>query len=242
MKHLINKENELIPNTFYVFVNLRNNLTRHNFEKNNAICSSAFLQVVNEYDKSIIEEHLGRITMAYTPFNGLTENFVDKYVNGDIDYLPFTLNPNSNINFISFFHKNITNEYSTEYSSEISRRRFFPKFPSRLSSCYAFGDYESCLEANRKYGWDLSSVREFVLVENQYNRVAKVNMEIVSLARYAEGVASLDEQTQQQIWMSYWTGFGNFKMELPTFDGKSDVFESGIMWEYLIEGILKVKE
>lgn len=242
MKKLINQPNEMIPETFYVFVNLRNNLTKYNFERKNAICSSAFLQVINEYDQSIIKEYLGRIRMAYTTFNGLTENFVDKYINGDIDYLPFALNPNSNINFISFFHRNITSEYSTEYSAEITRRRLFPTFPSRLSSCYAFGDYESCLEANRRYDWDLSSVREFVLVENQFNRVAKVNMEIVSLARLAQDISSIDEFTQKQIWSSYWTGLGNFKMELPTFDDKTDVFESGVMWEYLIEGILKAKE
>ncbi len=241
MQYLINQENELIPKTFYVFVNLKNNLTRRNFENTGCICSSAFLQVINECDKLTLNKYLKGIIMGYTSFNGLTTDFTEKYMNGNIDYLPFKLNLDSDINFVSFFHKNITNDYAIEYAAEITRRTFFSKLPSRLSCCYAFGDYESCIEVNRKYGWDLSTVREFELINNQMNRVAKVNMEIVSLARHAERVSSLDELTQQQIWNSYWTGLDGIKVELPTFNDQKDIFDSGLMWEYLIEGILRQK-
>jgi hypothetical protein len=239
--NLINIENEPIPKSFFVFVNLRNNLTRRNFEETGCICSSAFLQLVNETDKSILDKYLKNVIMSFSPSSGTTSNFKEKYINGEIDYLPFSFNPNNNLNFVSFFHKSIVSDYGVEYSAEITRKAYFSKFPSRLSSCYAFGNYESCIEANRKYGWDLSTVREFEIIENEYNRVAKVNMEIVSLARSADRISSLDEITQKQIWSSYWKGFGDLQMELPTFNDERQIFNSGVLWEYLIEGILKSK-
>lgn len=241
--NLINIEDEILPEKFYVFVNLNNNLTRRNFESTNCICSSAFLQFINDYDKSILEKYLKNIIMGFStsPLHGITENFPEKYINGDIDYLPFSFNHNNNLNFVSFFHKNIVSDYVIEYTAEITRKAYFPKFPSRLSCCYAFGDYETCIKVSQIYGWDLSTVREFELIPNEYNRVAKVNMEIVSLARTADKISSLDEQTQQQIWHSYWKGIGAIQMELPTFNDGRKIFKSGTIWEYLIEGILKAK-
>lgn len=238
---LINIKNEKIPKSFFVFVNLNNNLTKINFDNTNCISSSAFLQFINEFDISIPNTHLKNVISAYSNMNGLTQDFAQKYLDGSIDYLPFVLNADCNINFISFFNKNITSEYSVEYSAEITRRRFFPKFPSRLSCCYAFSNYQSCIDVSRKYGWNIDSVREFELIEHEHNRVARVNMETVSLARYAEDISSLDEQTQFQIWNHYWNGGGNLPMELPSLNNERRIVESGILWEYLIEGILKIK-
>ncbi len=140
---------------------------------------------------------------------------------------------------MSMFNNHITSEYRTEYNCEHFRKLYFPKYPSRLSSCYAFGDYETCKIVSEKYRWNLNSVKKFRLIPHEHNRVAKVNMEIVSLERYANTISSLDAETQQQIWASYWNGIGNIKMELPTINGSQD-FESEIIWEYLVEGILQL--
>jgi hypothetical protein len=135
------------------------------------------------------------------------------------------------------FCHNITSKNTTEYNCEIHRKNYKSKFPSRLSSCYAFGDYESCLEVSRKYHWNINTVRKFKLIEHRDNRIAKVNMEIISLQRAAGNVAMIDTENLYQIWESYWNGVGELKMELPTMTGRQ-TFESGIIWEYLVEGIL----
>lgn len=44
----------------------------------------------------------------------------------------------------------------------------------------------------------MSTVKEFELIPNEFNRVAKVNMKIVSLARTANRISSINEIIQQQ--------------------------------------------
>jgi hypothetical protein len=66
-------------------------------------------------------------------------------------------------------------------------------------------------------------------------------MEIVSLERTANRISMLDQETQNIIWQSYWTGYGDFPMELPTVNGRQR-FDSGIIWEYLVEGRLTLIE
>lgn len=114
--NLINFENEKIPQRFFIFVNLENNLNRRNFEKTGCITSSEFLQLINEFDKSMLEKYLKNIILAFSfsPVFGITKNFKEKYINGAIDYLPFNFNFNNKINFISFFHKNIVSDYAIE--------------------------------------------------------------------------------------------------------------------------------
>ena len=63
-------------------------------------------------------------------------------------------------------------------------------------------------------------------------------MEHVSLARHAYHVSMIQEI--DRLWGGYWTGFDEIVMELPsspTFIRKE--FRSGIIWEYLIEGIVE---
>ncbi len=106
----------------------------------------------------------------------------------------------------------------------------FPHYPSRLSAIFAFGDFETCKKVSLKHKWDLSSVKRFKLLPNNLNKVAKVNMEIVSLDRYATKVSMSDSVTISQIWHSYWTGLGNIQLELPTVDGRK-IFNSDVIWE-----------
>jgi hypothetical protein len=62
-------------------------------------------------------------------------------------------------------------------------------------------------------------------------------MEHISLARHAYRVSMMQEI--DRLWEGYWTGFENIIMELPTAGFKRDQFESGVIWEYLIEGSVK---
>jgi hypothetical protein len=211
---LINFDED-IPDEFYVFINLQNFLTKHNYENSKSFTSAAF----------------GSLFMG--------ESFIAKYLNGEIDYLPYTPNSNNDLNVVSPFRSSITAQYTTEYNVELSRKYNFPLFPSRLSAIYAFGDYNSCIEVNRKYGWDLSLVKRFKILEHPLVRVAKVNMEIISLERYASKISMLDQATCDHIWIHYWTGKDNMQMELPTLDSKRENYNSGIIWEYLIEGTIK---
>ncbi|MFZ6025088.1 MAG: hypothetical protein ACOYVG_11625 [Bacteroidota bacterium] len=201
-----------IPEEFYVFVTLSNFMTKNNYENSKTFNSAAF----------------GELSMS--------KDLLEKYITGTINYLPFTPNPNRSLHSVSPFHNSITADYRTEYNVEIARQYSFPLYPSRLSATYAFGNYDSCLEVNRKYGWDLSTVKRFQLQKHPLNRVAKVNMEIISLERYASRVSILDQNTCNLIWRHYWTGQGNIQMELPTLDMKREVYNSGVLWEYLIEG------
>ncbi len=208
--------NENIPETFYVFVAQTNLFTQHN------------LNVTKSFTSGSV-------------FHWSDSNFIKKYLAGKIDYLPFIINQNKDIQAISAFENSITSEYRTEYNAEMHRYNNFPHFPSRLSAVYAFGDIETCKKVALKYGWNLNSVRKFKLIEHPLNKVVKVNMEIVSLDRYAQRVSFCDLNTTNQIWNSYWRGIGNIEMELPTINGRQK-FESDEIWEYLIEGRIEVIE
>lgn len=215
MKILNSKD--ILPTEFYIFVNMQNIMTKHNIENTKSIFSGAFGQL------------------------SLGDEFVTKYLNGTVDYLPFIPNKNSDTSMVSMFNNNITSEYRTEYNCELYRKSNNPTYPSRLSACYAFGDYETCIEVSEKYGWNLSTVRKFKLLSDPFNRVVKVNMEIVFLERTANRISMTGQETQNKIWDSYWKGIGNIKLELPKVEGRKE-FNSGVIWEYLVEGRLELKE
>ena len=237
--NLINT-NTKIPSTFYVFLSEYNLVSRKNIQNTNCIASSAFFEAISETDKSFANTHLKKTISSFNPNYNKPKNFTNDYLTGDIDYLPLIPNPNTNLGLNSLFSRSITALYNTEYNAEMHRKYRHQTYPSRLSCVYAFGDYKSCIEANKKYGWDLSSVKEFKLIPHKYNKVAKVNMEIISLERMAQGQSFLDSQSIFNIWNLYWTGGGNLKLELPTLSSKKE-YESEILWEYLIEGTLKLK-
>lgn len=214
--HLLNSK-DILPRDFYIFVNMQNVITKHNLEKTNSISSGAF----------------GQISFG--------DEFLFRYLEGTVDYLPFVPNENCSINTVSMFNNSITSEYRTEYNCELYRKFNHPRYPSRLSACYAFGNYDTCVEVSKKYNWPLTTVRKFKLLENPYNRIVKVNMEIVSLERTANRISMTSQETQNSIWSSYWDGSGNIKLELPTVQGRKE-YSSGVIWEYLIEGRLELIE
>jgi hypothetical protein len=207
---LLNK-NEAIPEVFYIFVNQLNPMTEHNFKLVGQFSSGAF----------------GGIDDA---------DFLKKYVEGSVRYLPYE--PcQMDQRAISPFLSTAINEYRVEYDAELFRERHANLLPSRLSALYAFGDYESCTKVNLKYGWPLASVQRFRLKPHPLNRVAKVNMEHISLARYAYRTASLEDV--EALWHSYWRGDSNCSVSLPAPGFTRKTYESDTVWEYLIEGMVE---
>lgn len=130
------------------------------------------------------------------------------------------------------------NEYRIEWDAEQTRRRHFPQKPSRLSAIYAFGDEQTCVEVNRKHEWPLETVRKFTLVNPEGNaRATKVNMEVVSLMRFAYPLAAWSAAKLDNIWAHYWSGNGNISVEAPDLrQGQAwRRMDSGVIWEWLIE-------
>jgi len=149
--------------------------------------------------------------------------------------LMLTLNP-SFAGDLSFFQKNITTDYSVEYSAERVRLEHFPHAPSRLVALYAFGSLDDARQASDLYRWPLSQVRQFTLEGGQVHRA---NMEIVSLMRHAWRAASIGEESQIALWSAYWSGAADYVMDLP--DGpRRKIVHSGCLWEYLVIGRLRL--
>lgn len=140
-------------------------------------------------------------------------------------------------NVLSPYFLTAINDYRIEYDAEACRMRQFPHFPSRMSAVYAFGDYDSCKAVSEKYTWCLDSVYRFRLRESPLNRVIRVNMEHLSLARHAYRVSLLEDI--ENIWTHYWKGGGDMAMELPGRQFKRERYESGVIWEFLIEGVVE---
>ncbi|MDG3085167.1 hypothetical protein P7F88_03240 [Vibrio hannami] len=206
--------NENIPDEFFVFVNFSSPLAANNYK-------------VGAYTSGACSTWLHEETRA-------------KYEDGSLNYLPFEPSQRDPM-AVSPYCLSAINDYRIEYDAEVYRKEHHPLYPSRLSATYAFGDFETCQEVSRKYGWDLKTVRKFKLLESPLNRVAKVNMEHVSLARHAYRTATI--QNVEDIWRAYWTGEGNIQMELP--DGPEftrNTYDSGEIWEYLVEGCLQPVE
>jgi hypothetical protein len=162
-----------------------------------------------------------------------------QYDAGEIDRLPFKQNPDQYPDLSPFVLRLITEQW-IEYEAERLRRSLCPSAPSRLSTVYAFGDPETCVEVARQHGWDLGSVRRFKPVPDLPLRAARVNMEIVSLMRGIYRLASWQVEDSDHIWSHYWLGGENLQLETPGTEGFSmrRIWNSGVIWEWLIEGRL----
>ena len=166
-------------------------------------------------------------------------DFAAAYVEGRADFLPFVPNPSVSTGFMSPFVVGTINGYRVEYDAELARRAYFKGAPSRLTGIYAFESMDGCRAVNARYGpsWPLDTVQRFK-TENVL-RATRVNMEIVSLARYAYGRAMLDAQSIEHLWRAYWSGEDDYTMDLPTVDAKGrEVRSAGTTWEWIIDGSL----
>lgn len=164
--------------------------------------------------------------------------FVEQYMRNEVDWIPFL--PNAQVSpWLSFFNAGLVGDYAVEYHAELCRRELFPDRPSRLSALFAFGDRASCERAAQLYRWDLGTVRHFKLVPHPLTRVARVNMEIVSLARHAHRVAAVEKHAERALWEAYWAGRSEVELELPSPEpAERRRTKSGVIWEYLVDGVL----
>lgn len=165
-------------------------------------------------------------------------NFASAYADGSADYLPFVPNPNLSTGFMSPFTVGTINEYRVEYDAELARRAFFKEAPSRLTGIFAFESMEVCEAVSQRHGWPLSQVQRFK-PENVL-RAARVNMDIVSLARTAYRRASFTPESIDHLWRAYWSGADSYAMDLPTVDARGREQPSvGATWEWIIDGVLR---
>jgi len=204
-----------VPAEFYVFTNLLNPITKNN------------LEVTKGFTSGTIGDVIARPEVA------------EKYMGGTLDYLPFAPNDNPDLYTISVYALNATSNYRIEYNCELYRKQHDATklYPSRLSCLYAFGDWATCETVAEKYSWPLKEVRKFTLLNLPYTRVAKVNMEVVSLMRDLEPIATWPPEEQEIIWQHYWSGQGDL-----TLEAHGTVHHSDVMWEYLIEGRVALVE
>lgn len=214
---LLNDKTSLIQNEFYIFIDQCRPMTVLNLKNTKCFISAAYSNC------------------------SLDPNFLKKYLEDDVDYLPF-IPPEKGLPIISPYCLSAISDYWVEYDAELCRKCYYPKYPSRLSAIFAFGDYETCKKANRKYGWDLSTVKKFRLNIDNLTRVIKVNMEIVSLMRTAYKRGFFDDKTKDDIWKNYWNGTGDINLELLDVESERKINPSGEIFEYLIEGKLVLIE
>lgn len=221
---------EPIPEYFYVFVGpgpyLWNQVNMHNFRLRQKLISSGIENIL------------------------INPELIPSFVSGNINYLPYEkIFPTMPIPS-SFIMTSVSN-YNLEHSLEWLRRNSFSTYPSRLSGLYAFGDFESCIEANKRYGWSLAEVLKFKLANlgslNEIVKVGKFNMEIVSMLRSIP-IYNYSMQDQELLFSAYWEGKGNISLvvgdsietvnNLPVIHKRN--VQSETIYEYLIEGILEL--
>ncbi len=218
---LLNFPEENVPEEFYIFKRGGWH-AEWQFEKTRHLVSSAYGELGFE-----------------TPEQ---ENFVKKYENGNLNYLPFDFkNPEKmDVQSVSPWRHKLINNLRIEYDCEYARKGINSLYPSRLSCIYAFADEKTCNRAATERGWNIHSVAKFTLENNQFSRVVKTNMLIFDLARkaYTQGICNND--LSMLIWKSYWN-CNEVTVDLPHHInlGKREYIQSGILKEYLIEGSLK---
>jgi len=167
--------------------------------------------------------------------------FAAAYANGTAIYAPYVPNRNRSTGFISRFSISAAATYTIEYDAEYTRHKEFSLLPSRFSCVFAFASEEDCQKAHKLYGWDLEQVKKFRLEDFPGTRVHRANMGIISLMRGVLAHASWNEEERQDIWRHYWSGGGSLKIEISVIRNGSpgrQWFESGEIWEHLIEGRL----
>jgi hypothetical protein len=206
-------------NVFFIFINESNFVTKHNFRLTQQLSSSAIT--------SCIFDH----------------NLLKKYLAGQIDYRPFTLdesnknlqnNPHWDLKTVNpFLIYSIKNNYLQELDFENYRSTSFPTYPSRMSSIFAFKDEISCLKASQNYKWDIKTVHKFKIIPNPLTRIIKCNMEIISTAN--RFYSQINDKIKQILWENYWEGHGNLKFKI-----NDQQIETGEIFEYLIEGTVKL--
>lgn len=157
----------VIPETFYVFVGYGDDLG----------------SAVNAHNYAIDHRLVATAVSCF-----IRENERNAYLDGTIAYRPCEEAHHGRpaIKALSSFALSHRDD-AVENWLETVRSEKYPKLPSRLASLFAFGDMDACRRVSRRYGWDISTVRQFCLVDlgphNDLVRISRHNMEIVSFLR-----------------------------------------------------------
>lgn len=221
--------NESVPEIFYVFIgqgkNLQSQANYINYKLTKRIISSGFNSIIASPENII--------------------NFID----GNINYAPYIPNKTT-LNVPSSHMLSVVNGYTTEYALESYRYNNFKRFPSRFSCIYAFGDWQSCELANKYYGWELKDVKKFKLKDfsevncnikfpNEAIKICKCNMEIVTYL-WNHDLQFFPPEEGYKFCAYYWNGGGEVASEKLNINTKQKIItNSGVLYEYLIEGILE---
>jgi hypothetical protein len=206
-----------------------------------ALTDAYWISVDPELPFAVWNKDVGVYASAAWTTATFDSSFRKRYIEGQIDYLMFEQNPNFDGGAMSAYLKGVTTEYMVEYNAEQARRQVDPKVPSRLSAVYAFGTKADAVRAANAAGRPKWEVYAFALNDLPLTRVARVNMNIVSLVRLGTRVGTWDPETIDAIWRHYWNGGGELTFELPSGPGFKRVrHESGVVWEFLIEGRLEM--
>lgn len=213
---------EECPETFYIFIGLGDTIyskiNYHNYLLNKMLISGGFRNLeISNID-------------------------INDFIKGNITYAPFVPNKTTFYSPTSHMMK-VINSYQTEYILEFHRKK---EYPSRFSCLYAFGDYESCEKASKLYPkiFDLSKVKKFKIkiTNTELDRcikVAKCNMEIVTRMWNCD-ISSFEDKSITALSNAYWHGIGQIATERQNIeDGLYTQTIDGILYEYLIEGILE---
>ena len=203
-----------LPPELFIFVDQTSMMTRNNFQLRRTFNSRFAEPLQTEEGRAAIDS-------------------------GEIDPMPFKQNPDQYPDLSPFVLRLATEQW-IEWEAERRRRSVAPLAPSRLSAVYAFGDEATCRTVSARHGWHLSTVWRFQVNTDFTWRAARVNMEVVSLMRGIYRLASWDTDSSNHIWDHYWSGGENLQLEVPAVGGplgnQRDVVNSGVIWEWLIEG------
>lgn len=177
-----------------------------------------------------------------------TSKIID-FINGNINYAPYVpVKPT--LTAPSSHQLAVLNGYTTEYALERYRYNNFKTYPSRFSCLYAFGDMESCELASKWMNWDLTKVKKFKLhdfkkdnpnlsILNEAVKVCKCNMDIVTYM-WNHNIQFLTIEESDKMCKYYWTGQGAIATETQDIETENRITtNSGVLFEYLIEGILE---
>ena len=219
---------EEIPEVFYVFIGqgktIYSQINYHNYKLTHRLVSAGFSSMLADISK------------------------IQDFIDGNIFYAPYV--PVKPTLIVPSSHQlAVVNGYSGEYALERYRYNHFKTYPSRFSCLYAFGDMESCELASKWYDWDLKKVKKFQLhdftkdnpalsVFNSAIKVCKCNMEIVTFL-WKRNIQHFAIDESDKACQHYWTGGAAIAAEQRDIEtGSILTTESGVLNEYLIEGVL----
>jgi hypothetical protein len=111
-------------------------------------------------------KEIGSYTSAALGMAHTHPKFREKYERGDVDYLPFVPNSDSDFGFVSMYLGGVSVQYRVEYNAELARRHINPLLPSRLSCIFAFGEKKDAVKAAQLAGRTKWEVNAFQLVDD----------------------------------------------------------------------------